>query len=548
MERIVEDHELIVNSFCGGGGATLGQQLALGRPVDIAINHDEDSIKMHRLNHPETKHYCEDAWLVDPVKACAGRPVGHYWTSPDCTDHSIAKGDVPKSQNIRSHPWLTVYWPLHVPVRMIDLENVAEIEEWGPLDSKGKPIKERRGETWNGFILAMTTGLPKDHPSWKEAVERLQIKDKPHLQKRLNKGLGYDLEYKVLVMSEYGVPTSRKRLFLKARNDGKPITWPEVTHGPEGSGLMPYRTAAECIDWTLPSKSIFGRKRPLVKKTLVRLATGLQRFVLDTNNPFIAPLNTSSAFITEHANSSNQRNMRIDQPLRTVCAQVKGGHFGLVAPIISRQFGKSVGHQVDAPLGTITAGGSGKSVLVSAFISKYKGSNTGHRADEPLHTITAGGNHYAEVRAHIMKYNNNNLGHPMNHPLQTISCTERFARVDSNITKGFITEEQRYDAWWIARFMDEYGPKPEIVKIGQLRRQYIEVSGGFLTDIKHRMLAPKELYTAHSFPQSYKFEYDENGKWIPKAKQVARVGNSVPPEMARLLVLQNGSERSVEAA
>jgi DNA (cytosine-5)-methyltransferase 1 len=528
--------EIIVDNFAGGGGASTGIEQATGRSVDIAINHDPDAIAMHKTNHPTTEHYAESVWDINPRDVVKGRAVALVWLSPDCKHFSKAKGGKPVEKKIRGLAWVAVRWAATVKPRVIMLENVEEFQTWGPLNGD-KPCQKRKGRTFKSFINAL-------------------------------KRQGYQVDWKELRACDYGAPTIRKRLFLIARRDGQPITWPKPTHGapdslPVKAGkLLPYRTAAECIDWSIPCPSIFDRKRPLAENTMRRIARGIQKFVLDNPEPFIVkcnhtstktvydcfrghgikqPLGTITAspgfavvqpFITEHANASNQRNMPIDEPLRTQCAAVKGGHFAMVAPVIARQFGNSIGHSPLSPLGTITLGGGGKSQLVTAHLAqhygggytgagqplfkpvptitgidhnalvtsnliKLRGTNTGTKTDEPVPTITAGGLHIGEVRAFILKYYGTNIGHKVDEPLQTITAKHRF---------GLVTVK---------------GETYQIVDIGM------------------RMLQPHELFKAQGFPDDYIIDVDLNGKKYPKHKQVARCGNAVPPPFAEHLVKAN---------
>lgn len=389
-------NELVIDNFAGGGGASTGIELGLDRHVDIAINHDQAAIDMHKMNHPETKHYCESVWDVDPIEACAGRPVGLAWFSPDCKHFSKAKGDRPVNKNIRGLAWVAIRWAALVPVRILMLENVEEFMTWGPVvetsPGKFKPCPDRKGETFEAFILALSTGLPLTHPAWPEIRDALGESFPYHL---IEKGLGYDVGHKVLRACDYGTPTIRKRFFLVARNDGESITWPEPSHGETGSGLLPYLTAADIIDWTIPVKSIFGRKRPLADKTMERIAKGIKRFVLDAELPFIVDEQKQTPFITEHANASSQRNMPVQEPLRTICAQVKGGHFA----------------------------------LVTSHMIKMRGTNIGHGTDEPVHTISAGGFHIGEVRAFLLKYYGTSYGEPMDTPIGTVTTKDRFGLV-----------------------------------------------------------------------------------------------------------------------
>ncbi len=470
-------NELIVDNYSGGGGASVGIEMALkpiGRAVDIAVNHCPSAIDMHTLNHPNATHYCESAFDVDPVIACNGRPVGLGWFSPDCRHFSKAKGAKPVDRAIRGLAWLVVKWGALVAMRIFKLENVEEFLTWGPLveDENGKlvPDKDRAGETFEGFILTLTTGMPLKHPAWKDLNASLfrcnyDLKQKLAIFKAAKYGLGYNVKHDFMSAHDYGVPTSRRRLFMVGRNDGLPVVFPKPTHGPKGSGLLPYRTAAEIIDWSLPARSIFDptRSKPVAKKSLERLGKGVERFVVDNDDPFFVEPEMVVPFITEHANASSQRNMAINEPLRTLCAQVKGGHFALVA----------------------------------CSIVKYRGDNVGHKLDEPLHTISAGGNHLGLVKAYLVKYYGNGAINTLNNPLDTISTRDRFGLV---IIKG-----EKYQ----------------------------------IVDIAMRMLQPHELFLAMGFPADYIISHNSQGKKNSKADQVARCGNAVCPPLAAALVAAN---------
>lgn len=347
--------EITVDNFAGGGGASMGIELGLGRPVDIAINHDIDAIRMHEVNHPHTRHFCESVWDIDPVEVTQGRPVGLAWFSPDCKHFSKARGAVPVSKKIRGLAWIAVKWAAAVRPRVIMLENVEEFVTWGPVrvDDEGNcyPCPKRKGQTFQAF---------------KNALAR-------H---------GYQVEHREMRAHDYGAPTSRKRFFLIARCDGQPIVWPEPTHGP---GRLPYRTAASIIDWSMPCPSIFDRKRPLADATMRRIAAGVMRYVVNAKDPFIAPAG-AIPFITEHANATHQRNMPGNEPLRTICAQVKGGHFALVSAFIAKHYTGVVGHDMREPLHTITS--VDHHAEVRAFLVKYYGTDQDPQMSEPLHTIT----------------------------------------------------------------------------------------------------------------------------------------------------------------
>ncbi|NOI15797.1 DNA cytosine methyltransferase [Vibrio hepatarius] len=495
--------EIVVDNFAGGGGASTGMELGLNRHVDIAINHDKDAIDMHKMNHPETKHYCESVWDVDPVEACEGRPVGLAWFSPDCKHFSKAKGNRPVDKNIRGLAWVAVRWAALVPVRVFMLENVEEFKTWGPLvevsPGKFKPCPERKGETFDAFISALTTGLERSHPAWEE-IELALGSDFPY--HKLEKGLGYKIEHRVISACDYGVPTTRKRFFIVARKDNQPINWPEVTHGEKGSGLTPYKTAADIIDWSIPVKSIFGRKKPLAEKTMQRIAKGLEKFVFNSDEPFIVSKENQAPFIVKCNHGGEQfRGQPVELPLQTLTG--KNGS-GLVTAFIAKHFTGVTGSDIQTPLHTVTT--QDHNALVTSHMIKMRGTNLGHRTDEPVHTISAGGLHIGEVRAFLLKYYGTSYGEPINTPLGTVTTKDRFGLV---MFKG-----------------EHY----QIIDIGM------------------RMLEPHELFAAHDFPTDYAISHTSKGKKRSKADQVARVGNSVPPTMARVLVEANLGNNKLSVA
>ncbi|MDZ5633968.1 DNA cytosine methyltransferase [Janthinobacterium sp. GMG1] len=759
--------ELIIDNFAGGGGTSTGLEQAFGRPVDIAINHDPEALAMHAANHPYTTHLCESVWDVDPIKVTGNRPVGLVWLSPDCKHFSKAKGGKPVEKRIRGLAWVTLRWAAKCKPRVIMLENVEEFKTWGPLlveaDGSAKPDPAKKGKTFDSFIRQL-------------------------------RAHGYIVDYREMRGCDHDTPTIRKRFFLVARRDGIAIKWPEPTHGaPDSIGvragkLLPYRTAAECIDFSLPCPSIFERDKPLAPATLRRIAKGIMRYVVDAADPFIvntanskttgrapnvwetaeplrtitsapgfsvvaptivpvthqggdrtesigepfrtitgahrgekalgvatlvqvgygerqgqapraldikkplgtvvgaaskhalieaelaafvmtnttghpgagadspvptitaagnqalvsallagvggragqsrprgvdeptatatskadaalvtavlvdaahgevspggvkrwgtgahdveAPLGTVTAsgnkavataflakhytgvvgsdltdpigtvtacdhhslvtaFLTEHANASNQRVMPADEPLRTICAQVKGGHFsmvsahitkfrtgatgssmteplppitagpkekpagaphalGIVTAHIQRDMGASVGHAADAPLGTVTAGGGGKSALFTSNMIKLRGTSTAAGTDEPLGTVSAGGQHHAEVRAFLLSYYGTDQAPEIDGPLATVTSRDRF---------GLVTI---------------HGQDYQIVDIGL------------------RMLQPRELFRAQGFPDDYIIGDDPaQGLKLTKSAQVRMCGNSVCPPMAKALILAN---------
>lgn len=526
--------EIIVDNFAGGGGASTGIELALGRHVEIAINHDPEAVAMHTANHPQTRHYCESVWDVNPRELMPGRKIGLLWLSPDCKHFSKAKGGKPVEKKIRGLAWIALRWAaLRLP-RVIMLENVEEFITWGPLTEDGKPCPKRKGKEFRSFVNAL------------------------HRH-------GYAVEWRELRACDYGAPTIRKRLFLIARRDGNPIIWPTPTHGAPDSAevkakkLKPWRTAAECIDWTIPCPSIFERSKPLADATCRRVAKGIMRYVVNSPDPFIVkyygekstgefrgsgindPIHTQSTenrfaicapVLTEHANASSPRCMPADEPLRTICAQTKGGHHALVSaflaknytgvigsdladPIstvtsvdhhslvtahIQRDYSQSIGHGAADPLGTVTAGGGGKSALITSNLVKMRGDNVGQAANEPLHTISAQGTHFAEVRAFLIKYYGTDQDPRLSEPLHTVTTKDRY---------GLVTVSGQ-----------EYA----------------------IADIGLRMLAPRELYRAQGFPESYIIERGVfDGEWRPltKTAQVRMCGNSVCPPLAAALVRAN---------
>lgn len=568
--------EIIVDNFAGGGGASTGIELAIGRSVDIAINHDENAIAMHKTNHPDTLHYCESVFDVDPSAATSGKPVGLAWFSPDCRHFSKAKGAKPVKKEIRGLAWIVLRWALAVRPRVMMLENVEEFKTWGPLlDEELRPDPERAGETFEAFVGMLSTGIAANHPALAEVCEFLAIEPHGQQAQQLIAGLGYEVDYRELRACDFGAPTIRKRFFMVMRCDGRQIQWPEATHGDpkslevQSGKLAPWRTAAECIDWSIPTLSIFDRKKPLAENTLKRIARGIERFVLNNPTPFIVKCNHTSSrtaydcfrgqdidsplqtitkthgyavvtpFIAGNGGSEYQAKPRaINKPAHTV---LKESRACLVAPMIARQFGNSTGHGADEPNGTVTAGGGGKSQLVTTFLAKHFGGNyaglgaamdvpahtvtttdhhavvtshlvhlrgtckDGRKVEQPMPTVTAGGQHIGEVRAFLMKYYGNEKS--------GVSLDEPLGTVTTNDRFGLVTVD---------------GADYQIVDIGM------------------RMLQPHELYRAQGFPAGYIIDQDYRGKRYAKDKQVARCGNAVPPPFAEALVRANLPEMCSE--
>lgn len=499
-------NELIVDNFAGGGGASTGIELATGRPVDIAINHDPDAILMHKTNHPYTRHYQASVWDIDPVEVCHGQKVGLAWFSPDCKHFSKAKGGKPVSKNIRGLAWIVLRWAAKVHPRVIILENVEEFQTWGPV-RKGRPVKKLAGTTFT---------------RWKEQLH----------------ALGYEIEHRELRACDYGAPTIRKRFFLIARCDGKPIVWPEPTHSDPNSPevkagkLKPWCTAAEIIDWSIPCPSIFERKKPLAENTMRRIARGIQKFVMDNPEPFIVQVNHSGenfrgqpienpmptvtakhgyGIVTPVMNAigqtgfSDDRSYSPNEPVRTIVSKAEQC---LVTPTLIQYHSETAknevrGQSITEPIMTVDS--SPRYALVSAFISKFYKTGIGQDMREPLHTVTTSAGHFAEVQAFLIKYYGQGTGQKVTEPLDTVVSKDRF---------GLVTIR---------------GVDYQIVDIGM------------------RMLTPHELYAAQGAPADYIIDHDYTGKSYPKDKQVARCGNMVPPPFAKALVAANLPELCIKS-
>lgn len=423
-------YELIVDNFAGGGGASVGMELAVGRPVDIAINHDADAIAMHQVNHPYTQHYQEDVFKINPEEVTAGRPVGIAWFSPDCKHFSKAKGGKPVEKKVRGLSWVILRWAMSkVAPRVIFMENVEEIQTWGPLteiDGKMRPDPERAGETFKGFVAMLTTGISKDHPAFAEACEFLGLELDSEEAERLANGLGYDVDYKTLKACDYGAPTIRKRFYLVARNDGLPIVFPKATHG-QKKGLKPYRTAAECIDWSIPCPSIFGRKKDLAINTQRRIARGLDKFVIKNPKPFIMQMNFENV------------PQDVEEPLSTVTAINK--HYvaqpRLTPYIMSNNTGNAP-HSVDFPLPTVTTGI--RNFVCAPSIVQYhseqsKGEVRGQKIDEPIMTVD-GSPRYAVNSCYLTKYfsGEKQAGADIEAPMPTVTGIDHNALVAINLS------------------------------------------------------------------------------------------------------------------
>ena len=424
-------NELIIDNFAGGGGASVGIELATGRPVDIAINHDADAIAMHSVNHPYTQHFQEDVFAINPEEVTGGRPVGIAWFSPDCKHFSRAKGNKPVEHKIRGLSWVIIKWAMSsVAPRCIFMENVEEIQTWGPLitdaDGKSRPDPERSGETFKAFVGMLSDGVAPDCPALAEACEFLKIERGSAEEQRLIKGLGYKLEFRTIRACDLGAPTIRKRFYLVARNDGKPIVFPKATHG-KGKGLKPYRTAAECIDWSIPCPSIFERKKPLVKNTLRRVARGLDKFVIKNPKPYILEMNFDNPF------------QDVDRPMST---QTSANHHYLITPELvecSHKNGPGV-HGVDAPMNTQT--GKACFAVEAPYLTKFQQHSLGQDAKKPLDTVMPGATRFGAVMPSIIQYHSEQSkgevrGQDIKEPLMTVDGSPRYAVSGIYISKYF---------------------------------------------------------------------------------------------------------------
>lgn len=527
--------ELVVDNFAGGGGASTGIEMATGYSVDIAINHDPEAIRMHKANHPYSKHYCEDVWQVDPVKACNGHPVGLTWFSPDCKHFSKAKGGKPKDKKIRGLAWVACRWAGLVRPRVIMLENVEEFKTWGPLNRRHHPIKAKQGKTFEKFVQQLTD-------------------------------LGYDVQFKELIAADYGAPTMRKRFFMIARCDSKQIVWPEPTHAPADSeavkaGLLkPYVGAYTQLDFSLPCPSIFDTSeeikekygiravRPLAPNTMKRIARGLKKFVLENSEPFIVQVNHSraksdyckSTKLTPYlsVNRENHFGSDLREPVHTITGNnqhmlmtptliqyhsetaqgdVRGqtikdpimtvdgtNRYGLVTSFLHKYYDggyKGAGESIEKPLPTVTAWDHNS--VVTANLIQMNNHCDGRDVRDPIPTITAGDGHFGEVRAFLIKYYGQGTGQDVKDPLDTVTAQDRFGLVTIN------------------------GTDYQIVDIGL------------------RMLEPRELYGCQGFPDDYIIDRDYTGKTYPRSEQVRRCGNAVCPPIPAALVRANLPELCV---
>lgn len=578
--------EITVDGFCGGGGWSTGFELATGRPVDIGINHDASAIALHKKNHPYTRHYNENIWEVDPRTACAGRPVGWAHFSPDCKHFSRAKGAKPVSKKIRGLAWVVLKWAGTVYPRIISMENVVEFMTWGPLvaarDKKtGRVLKKdgavaAPGERVEYQNQQLTPDKRRAGETFRQFVKELRE-------------LGYTVEWRELTACDYGAPTTRRRFFLLARRDGKPIVWPQPTHGDPHSAavqsgkLRPWRTASEIIDWTQPCPSIFERKKPLAENTLRRIARGIQKFVVENPEPFIVqvnhagerfrgqeitePLPTLTAkhgfgVVTPYIMCNNQNNVGSspEEPVHTVTTENR--HFVACPTLIQYHSEQSEkehrGQNVVEPLQTVDASnryGLAAATLVQTGYGERKGQAP--RAldlEKPLGTVVSGQKH-AAVTAFLSKYYSGGYtgaGSAIDAPVDTITaidhnslCTANIVQLNNNCIGQPVTEPLHTVTAGAGHFAEVrallikyYGKgtahsltKPLDTITSRDRFGLVTISGTEyqIVDIGLRMLSPRELYNAQGFPLDYEIEIDCYGRAYPKSAQVARCGNAVVP-------------------
>lgn len=552
--------ELVIDNFAGGGGASTGIELALGYPVDIAVNHDADAIAMHKVNHPYTRHFQEDVFAIDPVQVTDGRAVGIAWFSPDCKHFSRAKGGKPVDKKIRGLSWVVLRWGMSsVAPRVIFMENVPEIKTWGPIieiNGAMRPDPAREGETFNGFVSMLTTGIEKDHPAFLEACEFLKIAPDSEDGDRLAAGLGYEVAWKELKACDYGAPTIRKRFYFVARRDGQPITFPEPTHG---KGRKPYRTAAECIDWSILCQSIFGRKKPLAENTLRRIARGIDKFVIRNSKPFIiqanyenppqdidTPLSTVTqinkhfvcvpSLIQYHSEQDKRevRGQELNKPIMTIDGSPR---YAINAAFLSKYFSgdRQAGASLSEPAPTVTAIDH-SAVTVANLIHYYGGADHASKADAPIATITTLPRHYLSA-THLGVFRKNTDGKDLREPMPTLTSAGHMAQIKTCFEK--IDGAQDLGYWnEIRKLLNSYAG----YHIADDEILLFDIDGVkyFISDIGIRMLKARELMLAQGFPADYIIDIESHiGKRYSEAKQIARMGNAVCPPVAEALVRSN---------
>ncbi len=513
--------KLVIDLFAGGGGASCGIEQAIGRCVDIAINHDPQAIGMHAANHPQTRHLLSDVWEVDPLEATQGRPVGLLHASPDCTHHSQALGGQPRCRSIRSLAWVVHRWAGKVRPEVITLENVEQMLQWSPLVAKRDPATGRIVTLDRVTDTSGTSRYRVADPGEQVSIgKQYLVPDRARLGRNWRhfveglRALGYAVQWRVICNADLGAHSTRRRLYLIARRDGLPITWPELTHAKVASSKRKaWRPAANCIDWSIAGTSIFERKRPLAEATLRRIAHGLQRYVLESAEPFIVNM------------AHGGKVEGVVQPFSTIATE-KGGCRGLVsATLVQMGYGERDGQAPRAldlaqPLGTVTAGGN-KFGVSSAFMVQANGGFNATPARElrdPLSTVTTSGSQQQlatvslsradeagalRCAAFLMRYHaNGGQWADLREPMTTVTTRDRLA---------LVTVWLQGEPWVIV-------------------------------DITLRMLMPRELYNAQDFPPDYVIDRTAAGQPLSKTAQIRMCGNSVSPVPMHAIVAANYRE------
>ncbi len=584
------NEEITVDLFAGGGGMSTAIEQVIGRHVDVAVNHNAEAISMHQVNHPQTAHYIGDVFEVDPHEASDGRTVGLLHLSPDCTHHSQASGGQPRDRKTRALSWVGKRWAGQVMPRVITLENVKQILQWGPLVAKrdkatGRVLKldgtvAERGEVVPIRQQYLVPDKKRIGRTWQAFVSQLRA-------------MGYAVEWRILCAADFGAPTTRERLFMVARCDGESIRWPEPTHTKvKTKGKKRWRAAAECIDWSVPCPSIFDREKPLAEATLRRIARGLKKYVLESADPFIVPI--------AHYNGQDTCNSS-REPLRTITAYPKGGAFAVSSPVLAKLRGDSVGHPMDAPMPTITSGGNAKRpagaphalgvispimvqtgygeragqaprsldieaplgtvvaggvkhAVVSAYLAHLRGHCDARDVEDPLMTISAGGQHHGVISAFLSRQFGASVGHGADDPLGTITAG---GGGKSALIECALSPDDEAGALRVAAFLiryygeggqlgDLHDPMATITTKDRLALVTVQVEGTpyVIVDIGLRMLHPRELYRAQGFPDNYIIDHGHDGRKFSKSAQVRMCGNSVSPPPAVALIRANYTDAS----
>jgi DNA (cytosine-5)-methyltransferase 1 len=580
--RLLMDEKIIVDLFAGGGGMSVAMEMAWGRSPDIAINHNADALSMHRMNHPQTRHFVADVFEVCPRGATQGRPVGWLHLSPDCTHHSQARGGQPRSAKIRSLAWVGVRWAGQVLPDVISLENVKQFLKWGPLIAKRDQATGRVVKL-DGSVAAPGERIPVENqflvpdPRREGQTYRLFV--------RLLEGLGYTVDKRLIVAANHGGHTTRERLFMIASRTGQPILWEAPTHFKKpGRGQRRWRPAADCIDWSIGSASIFDRQRPLADATLRRIARGIVRYVLESGDPFIVnmahggklepvgePISTIATekggcralvapLVVPLTHHGADRGRSITDPLPTITAAHRGEQ-ALLAPILVQTgYGEREGQapralDVDQPLGTIV--GTGKHAVAAAYLMQANGGfNTtlGHDVRQPVSTVTNSGSQQQLVTAFLSHMRGNCDARDAEEPLRTVSA----AGLHHGIVECILSPEDEAGALRTAAFLMRYygeggqwsdlrDPMTTVTTKDRMALVTVTIKGTpyVIVDIGLRMLDPRELFRAQDFPDNYIIDRGHDGRRFSKSAQVRMVGNSVDPLMAVGFLRLNAPELAV---